>query len=178
MNIIDKKFIKKRIIWLGLISILLIGFILPEQLIIPVEDASNKDWNSKSFWQYPWGKSIVHMGIDIFGNKGKAILSSTYGLVLYKGNFGRGGKVLLILGSKWHLHYYAHLDSYNVSLFEIVKTGEKIASLGNTGNAINTPPHLHYSILTIFPYPWRWDKSKKGWLKMFFLNPNDALSNK
>ncbi|HEB59025.1 MAG TPA: M23 family peptidase, partial [Gammaproteobacteria bacterium] len=33
----------------------------------------------------------------------------------------------------------------------------------------------HYSILTLIPYPWRWDASPQGWKKMFYLDPSIRL---
>ena len=41
--------------------------------IIPVKGATINDWNSESFWHYPWGKSVVHHGIDIFAKKGTSV---------------------------------------------------------------------------------------------------------
>ena len=50
-----------------------------------------------------------------------------------------------------------------------------IGTVGNTGNAKTTPAHLHYSIVTMIPYPWRIDDARLGWQKMFYLNPIDYL---
>ena len=51
-----------------------------------------------------------------------------------------------------------------------------IGTVGNTGNAKNTPSHLHYSITTPIPHPWRADESIQGWKKMFIFNPIDYLT--
>ena len=48
---------------------------------------------------------------------------------------------------------------------------EVVGAVGNTGNA----PYLHYSIVTLIPYPWRWDSLMQGWKKIFFLNPIELL---
>lgn len=37
-------------------------------------------------------------------------------------------------------------------------------------------PHLHYAVLTLIPYPWRWDGSAHGWMWMFYLAPGTILS--
>lgn len=162
--------IKHKKKWIA-VSLFLIILLLPEFAQIPVEGASAKDWNSKSFWFEPWGKSGVHKGIDIFGKKGTPILSSTYGIVVFKGNLSLGGKVVVALGPKWRLHYYAHLDSDDVFIGQPLSVGTKIGALGDSGNAKGKPPHLHYSILTLVPYLWRMDSSTQGWKKMFFLDP-------
>ena len=171
-----KKVIKK-ISW-TLLAVFIIGLILPQNLKMPVCGADSNDYNHKSFWYYPWGKSIVHKGVDIFAKKGTPIKSSTYGLVLATGELGKGGKLVLILGPKWRLHYYAHLNEIKTSAFSLVSQNSIIGTVGNTGNAATCPSHLHYSIATMIPYPWRIDDSKLGWQKMFYLNPIDYLKAK
>ena len=52
---------------------LIIGFLIPQNLKMPVKGATKSDYNSKSFWFYPWGKSVTHKGIDIFAKKGTEI---------------------------------------------------------------------------------------------------------
>lgn len=147
------------------------GFIIPDDRVIPVKGAGISDINRNSFWFDPWGESVTHKGIDIFAKEGTELLSSTYGIVLYRGEFGRGGNVVAVLGPKWRIHYYAHLKEIKTGFFTPVSPGKLIGSVGRTGNAAKTPPHLHYSILTIIPYPWRADSSIQGWKKIFFLNP-------
>ena len=142
---------------------------------IPVESASKQDWNTDTFWYEPWGKSGVHKGIDIFAAKGAKLNSATHGLVVYRGEISLGGKVILILGPGWKLHYYAHLDSSVVDLFDIVSSGETIGTVGDSGNAKGKQPHLHYSIMTLVPYIWRIDSTTQGWKKMFYLDPGKLL---
>lgn len=138
---------------------------------MPVEGASQSDYNSKSFWYYPWGKSGTHKGVDIFAKKGTAIKSSTRGFILYSGNISLGGKCVVILGPKWRLHYYAHLDELKATSLSYVNSEITIGTVGTSGNAVGKAPHLHYSIATILPYVWRIDTDKQGWKKMFYLNP-------
>lgn len=152
-----------------------IGLILPESLKIPVTGATSKDWNHKTFWFEPWGSSGVHKGIDIFGKKGMEVVSSTYGIVIFSGTISKGGKVVAILGPKWRIHYYAHLDSYTAEAGELLKTGAPIGTLGDTGNAAGKHPHVHYSILSLIPIPWLVTFETQGWKKMFFLNPHEKL---
>ncbi len=166
---------KKRIGLLLALAIIVVGYILPESLQIPVQGAATSDWNENTFWYAPWGKSGVHKGIDIFSEKGRASTAPTHGVVLYAGTFARGGKVVILLGPKWRLHYLAHLDSFKVRAFTAVRSGEIIGSVGDSGNAKNKPPHLHYSIVTLIPYLWRFDSSTQGWKKIFYLDPNTRL---
>ena len=152
-----------------------IGFLIPEPKIIPVENATKNDWNKNSFWFYPWGRSVVHKGIDIFGNKGTSVIASTHLWIIYTGEIERGGNVVLGLGPKWRLHYFSHLNSISTQQFSLKKAGDKIGELGDSGNAKGTPPHLHFSIVTLLPYFWKIDDSIQGWKKAFYLDPGEFL---
>jgi peptidoglycan LD-endopeptidase LytH len=155
--------------------ILVAGLLLPQELIIPVKDAGPKDWNPKSWWYEPWGVSGVHKGIDIFAAKKTPVLAPTYGLVIYTGELKLGGNVVFILGPKWRVHFFGHLNRSNVMIGQLVARGQEIGEVGDSGNAQGKPPHLHYQIDTWLPYPWLFDTSTQGWKKMFILNPNDYL---
>ncbi|WP_395343750.1 M23 family metallopeptidase [Ningiella sp. W23] len=158
-----------------LLAIVLLGMLIPEKMQIPVQGASSSDWNHNTFWYEPWGSSGVHKGIDIFGKKGTPTLSATNGFVVYTGNLSKGGNVVAVLGPKWRIHYYAHLDSYSVSAGEYVDAGTVIGQLGDSGNAKGKQAHIHYSILSLIPIPWLATTETQGWKKMFFLNPHDKL---
>ncbi len=164
----------KSILFTALV-ILIIGFLIPQNLKMPVQGASKSDYNAQSFWFYPWGKSVTHKGVDIFAKHGTDIHSSTTGLVLFAGEIKRGGKYVLTLGPKWRLHYYAHLNEIKTKPFSFVNHNSTIGTVGTSGNATGKPPHLHYSIVTSIPYLWRIDSDKQGWKKMFFLNPIKLL---
>jgi peptidoglycan LD-endopeptidase LytH len=42
--------------------------------------------------------------------------------------------------------YYAHLHDQLVRAGTFVSTGDTLGTVGNTGNAQSTPPHLHFGI--------------------------------
>ncbi len=165
----------KRKLAIAFVGFLALGLMLPQRGVIPVQNATNKDWNKLSFWREPWGQSGVHKGIDIFANKGTPVLASTSGLVIYTGNIKMGGNVVAVLGPKWRIYYYAHLDSIYAQKFDWASSGEALGKVGNTGNAANKPPHLHYSVMSLVPYPWRISWQKQGYKKIFFMNPADGF---
>lgn len=169
------RILKKRTLIPAIALVITTGFIVPQNLIIPVEKANKSSYNAKSFWYYPWGKSGTHKGVDIFAKEGTFVKSSTHGLVLYTGEIAMGGKVILILGPKWRVHYYAHLKDISTTSFSFAKQNEVIGTVGATGNARGKPPHLHYTITTLIPYPWRYDNDRQGWKKMFYLNPIEYM---
>lgn len=154
-----------------------VGFIIPEEAVIPVEGAQFSDWNKNTYWYEPWGRSGVHKGIDIFGSKGTRLLSATPGIVLYTGDVSLGGNVVVILGPKWRIHYYAHLESIRTRPFSVHGSGDFIGTVGDSGNAVGKQAHLHYSVVSLLPLPWRIDASNQGWKKMFYLDPGVLLGD-
>lgn len=166
----------KRRRLLALLAVLLgAPLLVPEHPQIPVQGARSRDWNSRSFWYEPWGLSGVHKGIDIFADAGTPVLAPVSGLVLYRGELSLGGKVVLLLGPKWRLHYMAHLQDTSTSPLALVSRGEVLGTVGTSGNANGRPPHLHYSVLSLLPRPWAMTRQSQGWKKMFFIDPGAYL---
>ena len=169
---------KKRYkILICLIIIVGLPFILPEPRVIPVAGATSADWNSKTFWYEPWGSSGVHKGFDVFAKKGANVVASTHMVILYKGEIKKGGLVVLGLGPKWRLHYFAHLDKIDPQLGFFASANSSIGTVGDSGNAAGKQPHLHFSVLSLIPLPWRIDESTQGYKKAFYLNPIDYFSD-
>ena len=119
--------------------------------------------------------SGVHKGIDIFAMEGTPVLASTAGVVVWTGESSRGGNVVLVLGPKWRLHYYAHLKGIQASSMAWISKGIQIGKVGTSGNARGGAPHLHYSVVSLIPHPWRLTREHQGWKKMFYLDPSELL---
>jgi murein DD-endopeptidase MepM/ murein hydrolase activator NlpD len=119
-----------------------------KELVFPV---AGKKSNIGSFWgDARDGGKRKHKGIDIFAKKGTPVVAVTDGIIVSKGNTPRGGKHLWLqsIHHPWKA-YYAHLDQQKAKAGQIVKKGEIIGTVGNTGNAKYTPSHLHFGI-----YKW------------------------
>ena len=58
----------KRII-IGILSIILIGFLIPQNLKMLVVGVDSNDYNHETFWYEGWGTSIVNKGVDVFAKK-------------------------------------------------------------------------------------------------------------
>lgn len=152
------------------------GFVLPEQHQIPVKGATAKDWNSKSFWYYPWGRSRVHKGIDIFAKNGTTVIAPTGGLVLFNGTVSMGGHVVYMIGPKWRFHYFAHLQESKVNRVGFIDAGQVLGRVGTSGNAAGKSPHLHYSIKSLFPRLWKYNPDTiYNWQRLFFVDPGKYL---
>ena len=182
MSAKDTKSRMRSRVWLGLfvkifLLIILIVFILPSHLIIPVRNATRDDWNHQSFWYYPWGDSGVHKGIDIFAPGGTDVLAPVSGIVLSTSESNNGGRTISLLGPKWRVYYFAHLDTCLVSAGNFVTQNSVIAKVGNSGNAINKPPHLHFSIFSILPHFWEYNHTSiNSYQKVFYLDPDSYLN--
>lgn len=115
-------------------------------LINPVYGASNRSIGS--FYGAPRDEGKrSHEGVDIFARKGTPVLAPTDGIISRVGVSKLGGKVVWMRDRKrGHSYYFAHLDSQMVTAGMRVQQGHVLGLVGNTGNARNTPPHLHFGI--------------------------------
>lgn len=100
----------------------------------------------------------THQGIDIFAPRGTPVLAATRGVVTRRGENRLGGRVVTVMGPGRQFHYYAHLEDWApLEPGDWVEAGTLLGYAGTSGNAANTPPHLHYGIYTptgaINPYP-------------------------
>ena len=106
------------------------------------------------------GEGRVHDAIDIAAAQGTPVLAVAGGKILKLFQSKAGGTTVYQLSSdEKFIYYYAHLDRYAEGLQEgrIVKQGETIAYVGDTGNAGAGNYHLHFSIaMTTDPKRW-WD---------------------
>jgi murein DD-endopeptidase MepM/ murein hydrolase activator NlpD len=164
-----------RILYLAAI-VLIAGWTVPQRLAVPVDGATQQSYDQHSFWAYPWGESVTHKGVDIFAKRGTDVHSATAGLVICTGQNRLGGNFVMVLGPKWRLHYYAHLQEIRAHALTPVTHRTILGTVGNTGDARGKPTHLHYTIKSIFPNPWRIDQSHQGWKKAFYLNPVPYLN--
>lgn len=90
-----------------------------------------------------------HEGIDIFAPRGTPALAAADGVVTSVTENKLGGNVVFMRpADKDYTLYYAHLQKQLVSGGQTVKIGDTVGLVGNTGNAINTTPHLHFGIYT------------------------------
>lgn len=93
-----------------------------------------------------------HLGIDIGGERGSAIVAARGGLVVFSDNTVTGyGNAVMILHEDDSTTFYAHCERTVVAPGEYVRRGQKIAEIGKTGFA--GAPHLHFE--------WR----TRGWAR-------------
>lgn len=91
------------------------------------------------------GGGVKNDGINIAAKKGTPIKSAEAGIVVYAGNELKGyGNLLLIRHEKNFMSAYAHADKLLVKTGDVVAKGDKIATVGTTGNV--KQPQLHFEI--------------------------------
>jgi murein DD-endopeptidase MepM/ murein hydrolase activator NlpD len=108
----------------------------------PVQNAGKFDF-SNSFGA-PRHGGRGHAGNDIFAKRGTAVVASMTG-TLRRADGSRAGIAYYIDGEDGTSYYGAHLDSISVGEGR-VERGQKIGTVGTTGNAHGTPPHLHFEV--------------------------------
>lgn len=87
---------------------------------------------------------IEHDGIDYAAEKGTDVTAAADGVVYETGFSGKYGNYVVLLHINGDMTYYCHCDEITVEKDAQVKRGEKIATVGSTGQA--TGPHLHFAL--------------------------------
>ncbi|WP_367388764.1 M23 family metallopeptidase [Lewinella sp. LCG006] len=93
------------------------------------------------------GKSRKHLGVDIKAPRHTPVLAVIDGHIEAIKEGGNGGKTLYLRGSDGVQYFYAHLEDWLVKANDEVSAGQEIATVGNSGNASKTIPHLHFEII-------------------------------
>lgn len=126
----------------------------------------------------------VHTGLDIVG-KSDDLLAIADGKVLYSTlDDGTGSRTIItahggVLGSGIVLLVlYAHCSAFSKKVGDKVKKGEKVATMGMTGNAVGK--HLHVSMYAIPPKTWHekngnWYKWSYDTRDLYEIDPNTVL---
>ncbi len=90
------------------------------------------------------GKRAYHRGIDIRAKEGTPVKSAESGEVIFAGEKGGYGNLVIIEHSGGYRTYYAHLEEIDVKEGDSVAKGAIIGKVGSTGRS--TGPHLHFEI--------------------------------
>lgn len=106
----------------------------------------------------PWGFA-GHEGIDFAAPIGTPVIAAADGsvwtlrattitLMKHSTKSGAyGNRLVLRHANGSFFTVYAHLDAFAVHEGDVVKAGQVIGTVGNTGNS--TGPHLHFSLLQL-----------------------------
>lgn len=108
----------------------------------------NSDFSETPTYVGAGGHLKGHKGVDIFAPKGTPVLAPVAGLVKY--NNSNGNTIIIKDLETGYSHWLGHLDSRTVNDGTMVEAGQQVGTVGNTGNAAGTAPHLHYNIYKTF----------------------------
>lgn len=86
-----------------------------------------------------WGR--MHRGIDLGASTGTPIGAARAGEVIHAAWQGGFGRLVLLRHSDGVVTAYAHMSSFSVGQGQRVDRGQRIGTVGSTGNS--TGPHLH-----------------------------------
>jgi len=95
-------------------------------------------------WGYPRPNGRTHKGVDMFAGRGTPLVAVLSGSTFLQ-NAGAGGLSVFLQASDGNTYYYAHLDE-TVGGARTVAKGEVIGTVGTSGNAYDSPAHLHFEI--------------------------------
>ena len=113
--------------------------------IIAGPAAWTDSWGAPRYGPAP-GEIRSHQGQDVFCNYGEPVLASEPGTVQF-GIDTLGGLNVHLVRPEGGFWYYAHLSEWNteeLSSGDRVRPGDVIGFCGNSGDAVGTPPHVHF----------------------------------
>jgi murein DD-endopeptidase MepM/ murein hydrolase activator NlpD len=90
------------------------------------------------------GRGSMHEGIDFVAPEGTPVAAAADGIVIASETHHSYGQMLEIDHGSDLVTRYAHNSKMLVSVGQLVKRGQKIAEVGNTGRS--TGSHLHFEV--------------------------------
>ena len=126
----------------------------PTGLVIPVAGVKAADLID-TYKQARAGGARVHDAMDIMAPHGTPVLAAAPGKVekLFFSKGGGGITVYVRSPDSRYIFYYAHLQEYAPGLEEgqVVKQGDRLGTVGSSGNANPAGPHLHFAVHRMDP---------------------------
>jgi len=90
------------------------------------------------------GQPAMHEGLDFVAPVGTPVRAAGSGVVVYAGFHHEFGNLVEIDHGNGVITRYGHCSKLNVNVGDVVRRGQLIAAVGETGRA--TGPHLHFEV--------------------------------
>jgi murein DD-endopeptidase MepM/ murein hydrolase activator NlpD len=94
-------------------------------------------------WGFPRSGGRTHEGTDIMAASGAPVVAIADGRITFEGYGASAGNWIILSGDDGNSYWYMH-NRKNLVSGGRVRAGEQIATVGDTGNAIGGPPHVHF----------------------------------
>jgi peptidoglycan LD-endopeptidase LytH len=95
-------------------------------------------------WHFPRdGGARLHEGTDMMAAMGAPVVAITDGRITFAGVGTSAGNWIVLAGDDGHSYWYMH-NQVNLVTSGHVSAGQLIAKVGDTGNALGGPPHVHF----------------------------------
>jgi murein DD-endopeptidase MepM/ murein hydrolase activator NlpD len=91
------------------------------------------------------GRGALHMGLDFPADVGTPIVAAAGGVVINTENHAAYGNMVDVDHGNGLVTRYAHASKLLVKNGDLVRRGQTVAQVGNTGRS--TGPHLHFEVL-------------------------------
>ena len=95
-------------------------------------------------YRFIFGETNFHRGLDIAAPMGTAINAGADGTVIFAGEKGTYGNLVILSHGNGFVTYYAHCSKLLVEVGDTVTQGQPIAAVGSTGRS--TGPHCHFEV--------------------------------
>lgn len=129
------------------------------RLTIPGAGGFRCPFDRRVWFQNDWGFSRkggrAHEGTDLFADRGTPVFAPTSGTV-HQVTGARGGLQFTLTGDDGFVYIGSHLHTFGKA--GRVAAGDVLGTVGTSGSAAGTPPHLHLEIHPggigpVNPYP-------------------------
>ncbi len=100
------------------------------------------------------GESFFHGGIDILAEVGTPVLAADSGEVVYVGQEGNYGFLVIVDHGNGRQTRYGHLSRFETRIGQSVKVGDVLGDVGKTGRPDLLNPHLHFEVRFKSPVGW------------------------
>jgi murein DD-endopeptidase MepM/ murein hydrolase activator NlpD len=108
----------------------------------PIDGVTTSPFGFKRF--YNGQARRPHTGLDYAGSVGTPVKAPANGKVLLTGNYFFNGNAVFLDHGQGLISVYIHLNKILVKQGQLVKQGETIGTVGQSGRA--TGPHLHWGV--------------------------------
>jgi murein DD-endopeptidase MepM/ murein hydrolase activator NlpD len=145
--------------------------VTPEQywqgsFVRPNAGAISTVYGVRRYYNGEFANDYYHKGVDYAGSEGSLVVAPAAGVVRLVGKEAEGfrvhGNIIGIDHGQGVTSLFLHLKDIYVGEGDIVKPGQNIGSVGDTGASAG--PHLHWGLyvhsISVDPAPWRFGEVK------------------